>query len=102
MSRTVHPPGDRAGSRGRIVAQVSDSGYEQEILERLVRLEEKVDATHKQTVETNGRVTKLERGAAYAAGAKAAMTWAPKLAFGLVLAVAGGAAGTLIQALIGG
>lgn len=72
-----------------------------EIQTRLGRVEAKVDATHEQACKTNGRVTKLEKAAAYAAGAKAAMGWAPKAAFALVVAVVGGGAGALIQALIG-
>ncbi len=75
--------------------------FEREILERLTRLEEKVDATHEQATKTNGRVTKLEKAQAYAAGARAAMTWLPKLAFALIVAVASGAAGAVISALVG-
>jgi hypothetical protein len=73
-----------------------------EIQTRLGRVEEKVDATHEQACKTNGRVTALEKAKAYADGARAAMTWAPKLAFALIVAVAGGGAGAAIAALIGG
>jgi hypothetical protein len=77
-------------------------GRVEEKVERLPALEEKVDAVHVKQDKTNGRVSRLEKAAAYTAGAKAAMTWLPKLAFALVVAVAGGGAGALIGVLVGG
>ena len=60
------------------------------------------EATHEQACKTNGRVTKLEQAKSYAAGAQAAMTWVPKLAFALVVSLASGGIGAAIAALVGG